>query len=118
MRLRPATEADILAFTGRRVTWPIMAYAVLVEGVVMGIGGVAKREDGTGLGFCNCRPEFMPSAIVATRIGIRIMRTATEHGLSRITACPDPSLANARRWLRLIGFAPSGDDDGVWEWQA
>ena len=115
--LRPLIAGDAEAFYGRPIDWPIAGLAIERDGRVIAMGGVAWRDDGC-FGFLDCPPEHMPSPRAAIRLARMVVFAVKAAGEDEVMAARDSRIPMSDKFLRLVGFKPSGTADGVEIWTA
>ncbi len=118
-RIRPAATEDARAFFGFSLPWPWFGLAAEVNGTVVGLGGIAWREDGAFV-FLNCPRKFMPSPLMAHRLALRVLASARAAGEDAIYVVPTPGVATAKKWLTALGFRfeRDGPEGEVWKCRA
>jgi hypothetical protein len=127
--LRPTIAADLADVIGEPLPFRIRAITALVEGRVIGIGGIAFRPQGPAIAFVQLAPssrnqegepgygrgaaESIPEAkrfpVAFHRAGLKAMAMIRASGTEQVIATADAGSDVAMRWLRRLGFKPADD---------
>lgn len=117
--MRPTIAEDLPYLIGSQpLPHRIKATTALVEGRIVGIGGLGFRADGTVIAFVmmNDHARRYPAAI--HRAGLLTMKMIRDMKLRRVVAQADPEQPSAERWLERLGFRPTTiRGETVWVWQ-
>ena len=117
VRIRPSMLADLehLAWRNRH---RLRAWTELVDGRVVGIGGVQIMEDGPVVAFVDLTEEARRYPLSLHRAAVRFMQELRRSGIRRVMATADPAQPAAERWLDRLGFSPvEVDGTTIYLWQ-
>lgn len=109
---RPATSRDFVEFASSLPPHRVRAFVGEIDGVTLGIGGLAYLPNGSVLAFCDLKEEARRYPVALHRAGRETLRFAAELGIRKILATADNLQPAAERWLLRIGFVPT-EIDGV-----
>jgi hypothetical protein len=111
--LRPATDADFLAFYGKEP--PEIWLGIVHEeyGRVTGIGVVVWNEWGKAMGFVDRKAPLSP--LTMQRAVKRVFQALREAKEPAIYVTCDHRIPKAAYWLERLGFKPMPDNPEVWE---
>lgn len=101
---RPTVPEDIAAVTDQPLPYRIKAITVLIDGVVMGFGGIGWKPDGIVVAFVHARPEASRYAIAFHRAGLMAIDMMRAAGVAQVFAEADSFNPAAERWLLRLGF--------------
>lgn len=110
--IRPATRADIEAFSDMPDKPTIRAYVAEMDGKVIGMGGMAFQK-GRWIAFCDLTPESRKLKVSIVKTAGRIMDDAMKSGVRFVYAQPDLNEPGAIRWLERLGFEPDPRSGGL-----
>ncbi len=133
VEIRPATPTEIKEFYhGIRVQEIVDAFGAFADDECLGIGGTIRdpsyfgtlwEEDGRMIGFLDVRKK-------TKNLGIQAIMAMRKYLRSRpydtYVQCDSNTVAQAERLLRLLGFAPTEEEEidmrnkqavRVWKWQ-
>lgn len=118
MTVRAATDADFIAFFDKPAPEIWVGMCGVVDGVVVGMGGVVYSEQGVAVGFLDAtaRPSF-----ALHRAGLRFLKVMRDVGETHIITYCDGDIQRAASWLKRLGFTMSTqklDGENIWEWRA
>lgn len=123
--LRPTILSDLLHVIGEPLPYRIRAITAVVQGRVIGLGGVAFPPCGPAIAFVQLvpawsKPERADSDVPQTipearhypvafhRAGLMAMTMIRAWGIREVVATADAGSAVAVRWLKRLGFEPTG----------
>lgn len=116
VEIRPATLADLDAYAVEQAQYRVRGYVGLIDGIIVGIGGIAYLSNGQMLAFLNLDQEARDKAPVALmKVAVRVLREARERGIQTINAVCDDTIPAASRFLARLGFVHAGD--GVYQYR-
>lgn len=99
--------------------WRVRAWAVDLDGALLGIGGFAYQPNDTVAAFVLKKPGAEKYAVSLHRAGLMAMQEAKRLGYRRIVALADKTNDAAERWLDRLGFKPvKVDGEKAWVWEA
>lgn len=113
VEVRLATRDDLIARYGS-CDYTLLAYVGVVDGEVIGLGGVAFVQ-GRAIAFFDITDELRQMPVFLTKTALTVLRRARQLGHRHIFCGPEPGEPRARPWLERIGFKDIGN--GVLEWQ-
>jgi len=106
--IRPATRADLAAFYGPgKLPLTVRAVVGLVDGAVVGCGGISEI-DGILVAFSDFRPTARRYKLAIVKAAAAVIAEAQRSGARFIYAEADPHEPGAERWMRALGFRPTG----------
>lgn len=115
---RPTVPDDLAALThltdGSPLPHRIRAITVVIDGVIMGLGGIGWRPDGMCVAFVHARPGAKAFPIVFHRAGLLAMAMIRTSGARRVFAEAQPGNPAAARWLLRLGFKRA---NGIFVWE-
>lgn len=116
--IRPATLKDFQDMIGEPLPYRVRAFAVELDGKVLGVGGLAYLPNGTIGAFVHMAEGARRYRLALHRAGLRTMDEARRLGIRRVVAMAEPGVEPAARWLERLGFRPmSVDGETVYAWQ-
>lgn len=81
----------------------------MVDGNVVGIGGIQEMWPGRGLAWALMSPAINPREFVRITNKVRlVLEQAHRETFRRIEASVDVGFDNGHRWARLLGFESEG----------
>lgn len=104
VQYRPTIPEDIAALTDQPLPYRIQAITVVIDGVVMGFGGIGWKPDGMVVAFVHARPEASRFRVAFHRAGLMAIAMMRRTGLKRVFAEADVHNPAAERWLLRLGF--------------
>jgi hypothetical protein len=126
--LRSTIPADLPYVIGEPLPFRIRAITALVDGRVIGIGGIAFPPQGPAIAFAQLAPsppirgsvsqdrgatEGIPEArrypVAFHRAGLMAMGLIRTSGAEQVMATADARSDVAVRWLKRLGFKPAHD---------
>ncbi len=124
--LVPLTHDHLVEWHGETGRNPSMrGIAAFIGGNLVAVAGLAFRP-GTVFAFCELRDEARPHKLLLAWSAAKLLRDAkAKH--KRIATFHDASEPTSERWLRRLGFEPTGtclaDEQNntqreVWIWRA
>jgi hypothetical protein len=121
--LRPTIAADLSEVIGERLPYRIRAVTAVVNGRVIGLGGIAFPPGGPVIAFAQLAPAApealrddqaepaIPEArrypLAFHRAGLMAVQMIRESGVQEVVATADADSKVARRWITRLGFAPA-----------
>ncbi len=121
VELRPTLPDDLPHIIGESLPCRIRAVTVLVDGRIIGMGGLAFPPAGPAIAFVQRTNEARRYPVTIHRAGLMAMRMMRECGVAQVIATADAASETAIRWLHRLGFKPAASQhiDGkclfVWE---
>jgi hypothetical protein len=112
--LRPTVPDDLPFVVGEPLPVRIQAITALVEGRVIGVGGIGYWPSGEIIAFVQALPEARDYPVAFHRAGLMAMRMIRDSGAWQVIATADAANPTNLRWLERLGFvrAPSQHIDG------
>jgi hypothetical protein len=109
IEVRPATQADVDTYWGKRPPQTLLAFAAVADGVVVSIAGLARGVD-CKLLFWDITPGFEPQmkSMVVLRTIKRLMKLVEQSRLPVVT------IAHNRELVARLGFVQVEDD--LYQW--
>ena len=127
--LRPTIPTDLPDVVGEPLPFRIRAITAVVDGRVIGIGGIAFPPQGPAIAFVQLAPssrnqedelghgrgaaESIPEAkrypVAFHRAGLMTMAMIEASGAEQVIATADSGSDAAVRWLKRLGFKPVDD---------
>jgi RimJ/RimL family protein N-acetyltransferase len=116
--LRPTVEADFVALQGKPPLFRCRCLTAVVDGRVIGIGGIVHAPDGTVWASVLMAAEAQRYPVAIHRAGRAAIAMFRQLGLRRVLAAAERNNLKAERWLRRLGFretALGGQRVFVWD---
>lgn len=104
-KVRPATAADFLAFFNASPP-PIWMGLVYEENGPVAFGTIVWESWGHAIAFFHCRRAI--SKFTMQRVVKRVFRILRDVGEPAIYGVPDMKIPGAEKWMRRLGFQPTG----------
>lgn len=108
VQFRPTAAADLVVLVGREAPHRVKAISAVLEGRVIGIGGVVYRPDGV-FAFALLGDELRKYPAAVHRAGAAGMALIRDSGAPVVIAEAQPGNPAAERWLEHFGFVRSGN---------
>ncbi|MES2671623.1 MAG: hypothetical protein V4673_14565 [Pseudomonadota bacterium] len=103
---RPTVAEDLAVAVDQVLPHRIQATTVVIDGRVMGFGGIGFLPDGTVVAFVFSVPEAKNFPVAFHRAGLKTMDMIRRMGLHRVVAEATKDNPAAERWLVRLGFEP------------
>lgn len=104
VELRPTVAADFLALQGAPPKFRCRCLTAIVDGRVIGIGGLVHNPGGELWASVLMAKEARDYPVAIHRAGLRAIAEFKRLGLKRVLASAEPDNAAAERWLERLGF--------------
>lgn len=118
VELRPSTLADFVALQGEGPRHRARCITALVDGRVIGIGGLVQLPGGGHAAAVLMADEARRYPVAIHRAGLEAIAMFKRLKLTRVVAQADPHNPAAERWLIRLGFvAEPHDGKRVFVWQ-
>ncbi len=101
---RPTIARDLAIFGDGVLPHRIRAITVVIDGRIMGVGGLGFVADGTVIAFVHALPEAKKYPIAFHRAGLMTIDTIKRMGLQRVVAEAQKDNPAAKPWLERLGF--------------
>lgn len=115
--VRPATRADIEAYSSQAGKPSIKAVAMEKDGAIIGLGGIACVK-GRWIAFCDLKGEARAYKMHIMRAARRFLEEARREGIQFVYAARDESEPGSERWLRRLGFEIDPRSQTLYRWSA
>lgn len=116
--IRPSRSGDYEAITGEPIPFRSTALTALVDGEIVGMGGVAHLPNGAFGAFAEITDAARQYPVLMHRTGLQAMKRARLLGYRRLVALKGPGIDRAEAWLVRLGFERELIDDvEVWIWR-
>ena len=103
--LRPTIASDLSSVIGEPLPFRIKALTVVIDGKVMGVGGIGFPPGGPVVAFVQQAPGATMYPVTFHRAGLAAMRMIRESGAPHVVATTDADPDGAGvRWLKRLGF--------------
>lgn len=122
------SPAVIAGVYGREVTFPVVAYAALDDGRLVGAGGLAfKHDEGEGRVLAWLWLDHVDMSathpVLVVRWAKRMLRTAVQFGYVEVFSAREkssPATPLSEKLIRMLGFDLYNDlgDVEIYRWQA
>lgn len=106
VELRPATAADLASFLPDATPYRVQAIAGILEGEVIGIGGLIYRPDGVWAAIA-LSEEARRYKVAMQRAARMTLAMAIAAGVTCVFAKAEAGRAGASEWLLRLGFRPT-----------
>lgn len=112
LKWKYASADDLIAFYGRQPCWPMNAAVATLFGEVVGVIGVARRQD-HGLFFSEWKPELDPylSRMPVLRAIKAMMKIVETYPVPVYSAT---EIEKGHKILRRLGFTEI--EEGLYQW--
>lgn len=117
LEVRPtvATDLDALMLT---LPYRFRGVTGVLDGRVVGVGGVGYRPDGVLIATAVLRDEARAHKFTVHRTARKFLQSLASDGVRDLVAIPDDTIAGACAWLERLGFKPVNENGGqVYRWQ-
>lgn len=115
--VRPATRADIAAFSDQPEKPTLKAWVGEIDGKPVALGGFA-RFNGRWIAFCSLKNKARPHKMTIARTAIRIMEEARRQGIRFVYAEAEDDEPGSEKWLTRLGFHPDPRTPDIYRWRA
>lgn len=115
--IRPATRADIEAYSSQPDKMSIRALAMELDGRIIGLGGIAL-SGGRWLAFCDLKPEARRYKMRIARAARRFLADARRGGIRYIYAGRDEAELRSLAWLTSLGFSLDPKSQTLYRWSS
>jgi hypothetical protein len=102
--IRPTVPDDLQYVIGESLPCRIKALTVLIDGRVVGIGGVAFPAHGAPVAFVQQSDDAKRYPVAFHKAGLAAMKMIRESGVAEVLSTADPENEKALRWLERLGF--------------
>jgi hypothetical protein len=116
--IRPATEEDCVIFFGGPPPFRLRAWVGLVDGEILGFGGIAFPPRGTPTLYVNLKPEAHRYGVTLTKTAKKFMDMLRRMHVPIVLALIDLEDKRAIRWAEAFGFRYTGvetEDGGCFQ---
>lgn len=120
VEFRPTIAADLAVITDKPLPHRIKSITAVLGDLIVGVGGIGYRSDGTVIAFAHITQEFRryPKEVHrAGRLGMALIRRS---GVPVVVAEAQPGNPAAERWLKRFGFVhigTSANDKALYAWE-
>jgi hypothetical protein len=104
VELRPTVPDDLPHIIGEPLPYRIRAITALVNGRVIGMGGIAFPPNGPVIAFVQQTEDARKYPVAFHRAGLMAMQMIRNSGVSEVVATAQRGSAVAVRWLERLGF--------------
>jgi hypothetical protein len=104
---RPTIAADLACMAEQPLPHRIRAITALLDGEVIGVGGLGYRPDGTVIAFAEISDTLRRFPLAVHRAGVMGMALIKASGAPLVIAEAQPGNPAAERWLLRFGFKPA-----------
>lgn len=106
--LRPTRAADLALVTSLPLPHRIKAITAVLGDVILGVGGIGYRPDGTVVAFAHICEQGRSYPRAIHRAGLAAMAMIRAAGVPLVVAEAQEGNPAAERWLLRLGFARCG----------
>jgi RimJ/RimL family protein N-acetyltransferase len=106
VQFRPSVPADFLALIGSLPAYRSHSITALLDGEVVGVGGVVFRPRGEIWASCVISEKGRRYPVAVHRAGLMAIAMFRRQGFRRVYAAAEPGNAKADAWLDRLGFRP------------
>lgn len=120
MRIRPSTRADFDALDAPTIYRMQSLTGVAEDGRILGVGGVARLDDGRLMAFADLTKEARKNPVALHKAAVLFMARLKAEGVRSVVALADmEETPAAERWLGRLGFEKREySGAAVWVWEA
>lgn len=114
MIIRPATAADFVEYNGSIPPYRVQAFVGEVDGKIVGMAGLAFPP---GSPYPVAWADMTDDARRNAKTLHKTVKAFFEGYRGRVVCAADPTIPASGRWLKRLGFSPTGkvtDDGEVW----
>jgi len=104
IELVPTTPAHIAELADASIPFRVKAITALIDGKVIGIGGIGFPKGGMPTAFACLTDELRSRKVSLHKIGKRCIAEWKAAGLRQVLALADSNVEAAERWLLRYGF--------------
>lgn len=110
--VRPATAEDFANYTAavfgevKAVPLRARAFAGIVDGRVIGIGGIGFAPDGTRVAFADLTDEARKYPVALHKVALKTIELAKSLGIKQLLATTQTQQPRAEAWLLRLKFEP------------
>jgi N-acetylglutamate synthase-like GNAT family acetyltransferase len=118
VEFRPTTADDLPHLTDQPLPFRIKAVTALIDGRVVGVGGIGFMPDGVVAATVLMTDEMRAHKFALHRMAKKFLADVAASGIRELVTLADQDIAGAENWLRHLGFRPI-ERNGVeiWQWQ-
>lgn len=106
VELRPTLPDDLPHIIAEPLPYRIRAITALVDGRVIGMGGIAFPPDGPVIAFVQQAEDAKRFPVAFHRAGLMAMKLIQQSGAPEVIATAEQDSEAAVRWLKRLGFKP------------
>lgn len=118
VELRPTQSTDFQYVAGEPLPFMVKGLTALIDGRVIGIGGLGFIPRGPIVAFVQMAPGEKRYAMALHRAAKRTLDDARSMGLQRVVAWAEEGIEPAPRYLTRLGFREEENDGKkVWVWR-
>lgn len=104
---RPTVAADLAFVSAVPLPFRTKFITLLVDGEIIGVGGLVFRPDGTVWIAAYLTPAARRARVALHKAGLAVMREARARGLKRLYAVADATAPRAEAWMIRCGLTPT-----------
>ena len=104
---RPTVAADLPYMIDKPLPHRIRAITAVLDGEVIGIGGLGYRPDSTTIAFAEISDTLRKYPLAVHRAGRMGMALIKASGVPLVISEAQPNNPAAERWLKHFGFEPT-----------
>lgn len=118
--IRPTVPEDLHELVPDGWPYRARAYTGLVDGRVIGIGGIGVLPGKCFIAFAHLTDEARQYPVALHKTALKTIAEAKERGARRIMAIPDASVPAAGAWLERLGFTEfyAGNGERFYQWRS
>ena len=116
--IRPTVPDDIPHLTDDPLPFRIKAVTGLIDGRVIGVGGIGFMPNGTVVALAQLTDEARAHKFAIHRAAKAFLADVAKSGIKELVTLADADIAGAENWLHHLGFEPITRNGGtVYRWQ-
>lgn len=106
VEIRPTVAADLPHLTADPLPWRIKAITGLIDGRIIGVGGIGFMPDGAVVALAQLTDEARRHKVALHRAALKFLADVRASGVRDLVTMADSDIPGADNWLRHLGFEP------------
>jgi hypothetical protein len=115
---RPTVSGDLPHLTDKPLPFRIKAWTALIDGRVIGVGGIGFMPDGAVVALAQMTDEMRAHRFALHRAAKRFLADVKASGIQELVTLADQDITGAENWLHHLGFVPVVRNGvRIWLWR-